>query len=314
MSPDKEVSTNKPVTPTALQRKKDRGEKITVLTAYDYPLARLADQAGIDCLLVSDVLGQVGLGYASTLSVTVEEIAHHTRAVLRGASRAFVIAKMPQFAAAVSRADTVRNAETLIKRAGAGGLELEGGPEIVPVTRQLAALGIPVMPHIGLTGQHALRYGSFAVQGRRAEEARRLLELALELEQAGAFALMLECVPAEAAGRIRAAARIPVLGIGAGADCDGQILVPQDMLGLFDRFVPKFVKVYRNLSAEILGAFLEFRGEVENGSFPAADHSYFMDGEERDHLERLLEHSDRRGAALESAPEGAHEKGSGNRG
>jgi len=288
LSDEKAAAKGKPVTPAALQRKKERGERITMLTAYDYPLARLADQAGIDCLLVSDVLGQVGLGYASTLPVTVEEIAHHTRAVLRGTSRAFVIAKMPQFAAAVSRADTIRNAEALVKRAGAGGLEIEGGPEIVPVTRELAALGIPVMPHIGLTGQHALRYGSFAVQGRGAEEARRLVELALELERAGAFALMLECVPSEVAGRIRTAARIPVLGIGAGVDCDGQILVAQDMLGLFDRFVPKFVKVYRNLSAEILGAFREFRQEVESGSFPAVEHSYFMDAEERERLAGLL--------------------------
>jgi 3-methyl-2-oxobutanoate hydroxymethyltransferase len=279
------TSAPKPVTPSSLLRQKQRGEKITVLTAYDYPLARLADQAGIDCLLVSDVLGQVGLGYASTLPVTVEEIAHHTRAVLRGVSRAFVIAKMPQFATAVSRSQTVRNAEILVKGAGAGGLEIEGGRETLPVVRTLSELGIPVMPHIGLTGQHALRHGNFAVQGRRAEEARGLLELARGLERAGAFALMLECVPAELAGLIREAAGIPVLGIGAGPSCDGQILVPQDMLGLFDRFVPKFVKVYRNLSREILAAFAEFKGEVQAGAFPGPEHLYSMDPEQ---LRQLL--------------------------
>ncbi|MBN1835713.1 MAG: 3-methyl-2-oxobutanoate hydroxymethyltransferase [Spirochaetales bacterium] len=288
MSQPTGASAPKPVTPASLLRKKQRGERITVLTAYDYPLARLADQAGIDCLLVSDVLGQVGLGYSSTLPVTVKEIAHHTRAVLRGATRSFVIAKMPQFSAAGSRARTVRNAEILVKGAGAGGLEVEGGTETIPVVRVLAELGIPVMPHIGLTGQHALRHGSFAVQGRSAEEARGLLELARALERAGAFALMLECIPAEVAGLIREAARIPVLGIGCGASCDGQILVPQDMLGLFDRFVPKFVKVYRDLSREILEAFGEFKAEVEAGSFPGPEHGYAMDPEQLEELRRHL--------------------------
>jgi 3-methyl-2-oxobutanoate hydroxymethyltransferase len=284
VNPESDGPHSKPVTPAALQRRKARGEKITVLTAYDYPLARLADQAGIDCLLVSDVLGQVGLGYPSTLPVTVEEVAHHTRAVLRGVRRAFVMAKMPQFSTAVSRSQAVRNAEALVKGAGAGGLEVEGGPEILPVVRTLADLGIPVMAHIGLTGQYALRHGSFAVQGRRAPEARRLLDLAGGLERAGAFALMVECIPAEVASLIRDAAGIPVLGIGSGPHCDGQILVPQDMLGLFDRFVPRFVKTYRNLAPEILGAFREFKEDVEAGRFPGAAQTYSMEPGE---LERL---------------------------
>jgi 3-methyl-2-oxobutanoate hydroxymethyltransferase len=280
------VSAVKPVTPGLLLRMKERGEKITMLTVHDYPVARLADQAGIDCLLVSDVLGQVALGYQSTVPVTVQEIAHHTRAVLRGAARAMVLAKMPQFSVGVSRADTLRNAEILVKGAGAAALEVEGGAELLPVVGDLAALGVPVMAHIGLTGKHALRYGSFAVQGRRAAEARSLLELAVQLERAGAFALMLECIPNELAALIRDAVAIPVLGIGAGAACDGQILVPEDMLGLFDRFVPRFVKVYRNLSQEILGVFEEFKKEVQAGSFPGEEHSYTMEPAELEQLGR----------------------------
>ena len=283
----------KKVSIAALHKKKERGEKITVLTAYDYPFARLADEAGIDCLLVSDVLGQVGLGYESTLPVTLEQIAHHTKAVLRGVSRALVLAKMPFLSGTGDFQRVLESAERLIKEAGARGLEMEGGPEILPVVAKLVQAGIPIMPHIGATAQASLSTGTFKVQGTEASAARALLDLAQELQEVGAFAIMLECVPAEVADRMSRMLRIPVIGIGSGAQCDGQLLVAQDLLGLFDRFVPKFVKVYRQLGKEVVAAFRDFREEVETGVFPASEHSYPMEVEQSNQLQRLLEHSDR---------------------
>ena len=283
----------KRVSIAALHKKKERGEKITVLTAYDYPFSRLADEAGIDCLLVSDVLGQVGLGYESTVPVTLEEMIHHTKAVLRGASRALVLAKMPFLSAAGDFQRVLESAEHLVKEAGARGLEVEGGTEILPVVAGLVQAGIPVMPHIGATAQAYLRTGTFKVQGTEAAAAKGLLDLAQELQEVGAFAVMLECVPAEVAETMSHILKIPVIGIGSGVHCDGQILVAQDLLGLFDRFVPKFVKVYRQLSKEVLEAFREFREEVESGEFPASGHSYPMEAEQRDRLQGLLEDSAR---------------------
>jgi 3-methyl-2-oxobutanoate hydroxymethyltransferase len=277
------------MTVSGLHKKKQRGEKITVLTVYDYPFARLADEAGIDCLLVSDVLGQVGLGYESAVPVTVDEMVHHTKAVLRGASRALVLAKMPFLSGAGDFQRALEPAERLIKEAGARGLEVEGGPEILPVVDGLVRAGIPVMPHIGATVQTYLRSGIFRTQGTDGEEAKALLDLALELEAAGAFAVMLECVPAEVAETMRRRLKIPVIGIGSGPACDGQILVAQDLLGLFDRFVPKFVKVYRYLGREVLAAFQEFRNDVESGTFPASEHSTSMEARQLAGLKRLLE-------------------------
>lgn len=278
----------KRVSISALHRKKKGGEKITVLTVYDYPFARLADEAGIDCLLVSDVLGQVGLGYESTVPVSLEEMVHHTKAVIRGASRALVIAKMPFLSCAGDFRSALESAEALIKKAGAQGLEVEGSAEIVPVAAGLIRAGIPVMPHIGATVQQYLRSGTFKTQGTDAASAGELIDLALELEEAGAFAVMLECVPAEVARIMSGRLKIPVIGIGSGARCDGQILVTQDLLGLFDRFVPKFVKVYRELGREVQTAFQEFREEVQSGTFPASEHSYSMDAEQLEELKRLF--------------------------
>jgi len=279
----------KKVTISGLHKKKQAAEKITVLTAYDYPFARLADEAGIDCLLVSDVLGQVGLGYESTVPVTLEQIVHHTKAVLRGSSRALVLAKMPFLSGAGDFQRALESAERLVKEAGAQGLEIEGGPEILPVVSGLVAAGIPVMPHIGATVQTYLHTGVFRNQGTKGVEAKALLDLAEELAAAGAFAIMLECVPAEVAEAMSRRLTIPVIGIGSGAGCDGQILVAQDLLGLFDRFVPKFVKVYRRLGQEVLAAFREFRGEVESGAFPASEQSTPMQAEQLEELKRLLE-------------------------
>jgi 3-methyl-2-oxobutanoate hydroxymethyltransferase len=272
-----------------LQGKKRRDEKITVLTVYDYPFARLADEAGIDCLLVSDVLGQVALGYGSTVPVTVEDMVHHTRAVLRGASRALVLAKMPFLSCARGFQSALGPAERLIKEAGASGLEVEGGAEILPVVSGLIRAGIPVMPHIGATAQAYLRSGTFKAQGTEAPAAAELVELARELEAAGAFAVMVECVPAEVAESMSRRLAVPVIGIGSGVRCDGQILVAQDLLGLFDRFLPRFVKVYRQLGQEALAAFREFREEVERGAFPAPEHGTAMDAGQLEALKRILE-------------------------
>lgn len=277
------------VTISALHKKKQRAEKITILTVYDYPFARLADEAGIDCLLVSDVLGQVGLGCESTVPVTLEQMVHHTKAVLRGSSRALVLAKMPFLSGAGGFSRALESAERLIKEAGARGLEVEGGREILPVVSGLVQAGIPVMPHIGATVQTYLRSGVFRTQAKEAVGAKNLLDLAVELEAAGALAIMLECVPAEVAGAMSRRLKIPVIGIGSGPDCDGQLLVSQDLLGLFERFVPRFVKVYRRLGQEALAAFREFREEVANGAFPVSEHSTAMDAAELETMKRMLE-------------------------
>lgn len=277
------------VTISALHKKKQRAEKITILTVYDYPFARLADEAGIDCLLVSDVLGQVGLGCESTVPVTLEQMVHHTKAVLRGSSRALVLAKMPFLSGAGGFSRALESAERLIKEAGARGLEVEGGREILPVVSGLVQAGIPVMPHIGATVQTYLRSGVFRTQAKEAVGAKNLLDLAVELEAAGALAIMLECVPAEVAGAMSRRLKIPVIGIGSGPDCDGQLLVSQDLLGLFERFVPRFVKVYRRLGQEALAAFREFREEVANGAFPVSEHSTAMGAAELETMKRMLE-------------------------
>jgi 3-methyl-2-oxobutanoate hydroxymethyltransferase len=277
------------VTISFLQKKKQRAEKITALAVHDYPFARLADEAGIDCLLVSDVLGQVGLGYESTVPVTLEEMVHHTKAVLRGSSRALVIAKMPFLCGAGNFNRALESAERLIKEAGARGLEVEGGREILPIVSGLVQAGIPVMPHIGATVQSYLRSGVFRTQAKEAAQAADLLDLALGLEAAGAFAIMLECVPAEVAGASRRRLKIPVIGIGSGPDCDGQLLVAQDLLGLFERFVPGFVKVYRQLGQEVLAAFREFRDDVAGGVFPASEHSTSMEEGQLEGMKRMLE-------------------------
>ncbi len=276
------------VTISSLHKKKQGAEKITVLTVYDYPFASLADEAGIDCLLVSDVLGQVALGFQSTVPVTLEQMVHHTKAVLRGSSRALVLAKMPFLCGAGDFQRALESAERLIKEAGARGLEVEGGPEILPVVTGLVQAGIPVMPHIGATVQTYLRSGVFRTQGTDGARAKALVDLALELEAEGAFAIMLECVPAEVAETMSSMLKIPVIGIGSGPSCDGQILVAQDLLGLFDRFVPKFVKVYRQLGQEVGAAFREFREDVENGTFPASEHSTSMEARQLAEMKRLL--------------------------
>jgi 3-methyl-2-oxobutanoate hydroxymethyltransferase len=218
---------------------------------------------------------------------------HHTKAVRRGTARALVIAKMPFLSGAGDFQRVLVGAQALIKEAGARGLEVEGGAEILPAVAGLVQAGIPVMPHIGATVQTYLSSGVFSIQGKEAADAKALLDLAVELEAAGVFAIMLECVPAEVASAMSRRLKIPVIGIGSGPDCDGQILVAQDLLGLFDRFVPKFVKVYRQLGQEVSAAFRGFRDEVERGAFPAAEHGTPMDPQQLAHLKQLLEKNKR---------------------
>jgi 3-methyl-2-oxobutanoate hydroxymethyltransferase len=258
---------------SSLTAKKKKGEQISMLTAYDYPFARIIDQAGIDIIFVSDALGMTGLGYKNTLPVTMEEMLHHTKAVSNAVEKAFILSCMP-FMDYNTEDDARRNARRFIKEGGADGVEIEGGPEVVKIARAIVEAGIPTMVHIGLTRQFVSRYGKFAVMGRTAEEAAELIDLALECENAGAFAISVECLPQSIASIITETLKIPVIGIGAGLHCDGQALVTQDMIGLFEHFVPKFVKKYVNLWEETTKAVKAFKNEVETFKFPAAEHTF----------------------------------------
>ncbi|NPV28701.1 MAG: 3-methyl-2-oxobutanoate hydroxymethyltransferase [Firmicutes bacterium] len=266
------------VTTATLQEMKAKGEKITLLTAYDYPTARLLDEAGIDILLVGDSVGNVILGYENTLAVTMDEIIHHTRAVARGARRAFVVGDMPFLSYQVSIAEAIRNGGRFLQEGGAQGVKLEGGRERAETVRALVETGIPVMGHLGLTPQSVHQLGGYRVQGRTEEAARRLIEDALILEEAGIFALVLECVPAKVAAEVTSRLRVPTLGIGAGPACDGQVLVTHDLLGLTGRKVPKFVKQYANLCEQITAAIRDFQAEVREGKFPGPEHCYDFAG------------------------------------
>lgn len=258
---------------SSLSAKKKKGEQISMLTAYDYPFARIIDQSGIDIIFVSDALGMTGLGYKNTLPVTMEEMLHHTKAVANAVERAFILSCMP-FMDYNTEDDARRNARRFIKEGGADGVEVEGGPEVVKIAKSIVESGIPTMVHIGLTRQYVSRYGKFAIMGRIAEEAAELIDLAIECENAGAFALSIECLPDRVAGIITETLNIPVIGIGAGLHCDGQALVSQDMIGLFESFVPKFVKKYVNLWEETTKAVKSFKSEVETFKFPAPEHTF----------------------------------------
>ncbi|MGI9951663.1 3-methyl-2-oxobutanoate hydroxymethyltransferase [Moorellaceae bacterium AZ2] len=264
----------KKVTVLQLREMKARGEKITMLTAYDYPSALTADRAGIDVILVGDSLGMVVLGYESTLPVTMEDMVHHTKAVVRARPSALVVADLPFLSYQISVAEAVRNAGRLVQEGGADAVKLEGGRPVVDKVKAIVEAGIPVMGHLGLTPQAANQLGGFRVQGRDEETAKRLLEDAELLQEAGAFSLVLECVPAALARSITERLNIPTIGIGAGPYCDGQVLVYHDVLGLFDRFQPKFVKRYARLGEEIVRALQEYCQEVRQGIFPGEEHSY----------------------------------------
>ncbi len=262
------------ITIPKLLEKKQRAEKITMLTAYDYPTAQVLDQAGIDILLVGDSLGMVILGYENTLPVTMEEMIHHTKAVCLGRQRALVVGDMPFMSFHLSITETVRNAGRFIKEAGAEAVKLEWIAGAADKTRALVDAGIPVMGHVGLTPQMIHRMGGFKVQGRAADERQRLLEEARRLEEAGAFAIVLEGIPAEVAREITHNIGIPTIGIGAGPDCDGQVLVTHDLLGLNPGKPPKFVREYAQLRQQITDAIDHFKHDVELGEFPSEEYWY----------------------------------------
>jgi 3-methyl-2-oxobutanoate hydroxymethyltransferase len=255
---------------------KAAGEKITVLTAYDVSFARLIDSSEIEVVLVGDSLGNVVLGYTSTVPVTMEEMLHHARAVSRGVERALLVGDMPFMSYQTGEHDALVNGGRFLKEAGCDAVKLEGGVEICPVVRALVRAGIPVMGHIGLTPQTAGLLGGYKVQGKDTASARRLLDDARALEKAGAFAVVLECVPAQLAELITREIGIPTIGIGAGVHCDGQVLVTHDLLGMFEKFVPSFVKSYTNLAPQIREAVKAYRDEVKGGIYPDDAHSFTM--------------------------------------
>ncbi len=267
--------------------KKVAGGKITELTAYDYPWARMLDEAGIDIALVGDSLGMVVLGHKSTVRVTMEEMLHHTRAVSRGVNRALVVADMPFGSYNSSTAEAISNANRFLKDAQADAVKIEGGVRMAKIVGALVRAGIPVQGHIGLTPQTATSLGGFKVQGKSAEAARKLLDDAEALEDAGCFSIVLEAIPSPIAALITESVQIPTIGIGAGKDCDGQVLVSHDLVGLFDGFTPKFVKQFARVRGQIVNAFTEYRKEVESSVFPGVEHSFAMREEEIEKLKSM---------------------------
>jgi len=267
--------SKKSVTTTSLSQKKETGDKITVLTAYDYPTASLIDEAGIDVILVGDSLGMVVLGYEDTLAVTLDDMIHHTKAVVRGAKNALVVTDMPFMAYKVADiSQTVKNAGRIVKESGAQAVKLEGGREIVSEVEAIIKAGIPVMGHLGLTPQAVNQFGGFKVQGKTGAAAKKLIADAKALEEAGVFSIVLECIPAELAKKVTETISVPTIGIGAGKECDGQVLVTQDMLGIFADFTPKFVRKYANFKEEIVTAFKEYKEDVKAGEFPTIEESF----------------------------------------
>jgi len=275
-----EKMDRKKITPVDIQTMKHEGKKITMLTAYDYTTALLVDRAGIDIILVGDSLGMTVLGYENTIPVTMDEMIHHTKAVTRGAKYALIIGDMPFMSYNISERDAIFNAGRFMKEGKADAIKLEGGASVKDIVSAIVKAGIPVMGHIGLTPQTISMLGGFKVQGKDAQAAQKIIDDALSLEDAGAFSVLIEAIPAPITKRITERLKVPVIGIGAGVHCDGQVLVVHDMLGLFDRFTPKFAKRYVNLSEQMLKAFEAYREEVRKGEFPTDQHSFHIDEKE----------------------------------
>ena len=286
MSSASSTPERKKVTTLTLRWKKARGEIITTLTAYEYATALAIDRAGIDSILVGDSLGMVVLGYETTLPVTMDDMIHHCKAVARGAQYALLIGDMPFMSYQASVEEAVRNAGRFLQEGGMDGVKLEGGRERLPAIEAIVGAGIPVQGHLGLTPQSVHQLGGFRAQGKTAPAARRLVEDAMMLQEAGCFSLVLETIPARLARLVSERLEIPTIGIGAGAGCDGQVLVTHDLLGLFDRFTPRFVKKYADLHNEMAQAFAAYKTDVETGVFPAEGHSLDMPDEE---WEKLME-------------------------
>ena len=271
-------------TVSTLQQAKENGQKITMRTAYDYSTAKLMDEAGIDMILVGDSLGNVILGYEDTISVTMEDMIHHGAAVSRGVKETMVVVDMPFMSYQISVEEAVTNAGRLMKEGRANAVKLEGGKSVCPQIKAITQAGIPVVAHLGLTPQSINALGGYKVQGKSEDAAKKLLEDALAVQEAGAFALVLECVPTKLASLITKKLTIPTIGIGAGNECDGQVLVYQDMLGMFSDYVPKFVKQFAQVGEIMKKAFSDYKEEVASGAFPAEKNSYKIDDEVIDKL------------------------------
>ena len=261
-------------TAVTFKNAKQKGEKLSMLTAYDYTTASLVDSAEINAILVGDSLGMVMLGYEDTLSVTMEDMIHHSKAVARGAKNTLVVTDMPFMSYQTSVYDAVINAGRLMKEGRAGAVKLEGGAEFAEHISAIVKASIPVMGHIGLTPQSVNAFGGFKVQGKTNEAAQKLIDDAKALEKAGVFAIVVECVPAELGKAITEAVNVPVIGIGAGKYCDGQVLVYQDMLAMYNKMKPKFVKAYANIGEQMIEAFKAYDSEVKSGAFPTDEHSF----------------------------------------
>ncbi|RAT95052.1 3-methyl-2-oxobutanoate hydroxymethyltransferase [Brevibacillus sp. Leaf182] len=268
------AQNDRPITTSSIRKKKEMRTPITMVTAYDYPSAKLVDEAGADMILVGDSLGMVVLGYDSTIPVTMEDMLHHTKAVTRGAKRAFVVADLPFLSYHGTVEEAVKNAGRLMQEGLAKAVKMEGGRELAPIITRCVQAGIPVVGHIGLTPQSVHQLGGYKVQGRDLEAAKKLLDEALAIQEAGAFAIVLECVPEEVAGMIADKLDIAVIGIGAGATCDGQVLVFHDMVGYASDITPKFVKRYANIGETIREAVEVYNKEVEARSFPGQEHVF----------------------------------------
>ncbi|AYK07848.1 3-methyl-2-oxobutanoate hydroxymethyltransferase [Brevibacillus laterosporus] len=269
-----DVQEKKPITTSKLRQMKQNKEPITMLTAYDYPSAKLAEEAGIDILLVGDSLGMVVLGYESTVSVTMDDMVHHTKAVTRAAKTAFVVADMPFLTCHGSVEEAIHHAGRLIQEGNAKAVKMEGGEEILPIVKRCTKAGIPVMGHLGLTPQSVHQLGGYKVQGKDLESAKQLITDAKALEEAGAFGIVLECVPAEVTAKVAEAVEIPVIGIGAGVQCDGQVLVFHDVLSYASNLTPKFVKSYAQIGDMIQSAISQYVIEVRSRQFPEQRHSF----------------------------------------
>jgi 3-methyl-2-oxobutanoate hydroxymethyltransferase len=271
------MSTRAKVTVQTLLDMKRRGEKIVVLTAYDYPTARLEDEAGVEVILVGDSVGNVVLGYENTLPVTVDEMVHHLKAVVRARSRALIVGDLPFMSYQAAPEDAVRSAGRMVKEGGAEAVKVEGARRVEAPIRAIADAAIPVMGHVGLTPQSVNQFGGYRVQGREAADGERVLDDARFLEQCGCFSIVVEGVPWQLGERITASVRIPTIGIGAGPHCDGQVLVVNDLLGIDTRFAPRFVKRYADVGEAMARAFAAYAADVKAGKFPDLDHSYSSD-------------------------------------
>ena len=276
----KEKTERKKMTLPDIQAMKLDGRKITMLSIPDYPMALIADQAGLDTILVGDSLAMTVLGYETTVPITMEEMLHHTKAVTRATRYAFVVGDMPFMSNNTSERDAIINAGRFMQEGGTDSVKVEGGVNAAHIVKAIVGAGIPVMGHVGLTPQHISLLGGYKAQGRDAQTALRVIEDALAIEEAGAFAIILECVPDQISKIVTEHLRVPTISYGAGPYCDGQGLVAHDILGMFDRFTPRFVKKYANLGGEILKAFESYVGDVASGEFPMDEHSFHINEEE----------------------------------